>query len=128
MIGDALIVALFATLLVLEWRNRLKPLRLVATILSLLVILTAVPSTRIATRRAFNTPPAERITIRGGTDYESGVLTMERAVVEGAQQGSRRFYLALGVLGWLALTPVLRDVPEAVRMSVSAASRWYREP
>ena len=65
------------------------------------------------------TPPSERITAYPGTvpgsvarslsEYESGVFTMHRAVVENAAGYARERDLAVGVLVWLACSPAFRS-------------------
>lgn len=104
-----LVALAFAALLGLEWRYRLKSLRVATALLALVVLFYAQPVYTRAARRAHVMPPAERVTeIRGARlpEYVSGVRTMERVVAEDANMGADARRLALGVLFWLACSPV----------------------
>jgi len=101
----------FAVLLWLEWKYQIRSLRLVALSLSLVVLFFAQPGYTRAARGALVTPPAERVThVRGEvlSEYVSGVRTMERAVGEDAKMGANARLLSLGVMLWLASTPLFR--------------------
>jgi hypothetical protein len=105
------VAIIFAVLLVLEWRYRLRSMRLAAVALALLLFLFAQPGYTRAARRALMMPPAERVTqIRGSplSDYVSGVRTMEQAVGDDSNMGANARMLSVGVLVWLACSPVLR--------------------
>lgn len=105
------VAAVFVVLLALEWRYQLRTLRVGAVALALLVLFFTQPNTHRAARWAIVAPPAERITRLGETplsEYASGVVTMEQAVVEDARIGAYVRLLCLGVLTWLACTPVFR--------------------
>jgi hypothetical protein len=103
---------MFVLLLGFEWRfGHLKGLRVGAIVLSLVTLMFFQPGYRRAARRALDAPAAERITHVNGnvfSGYESGVLTMEGAVEEDSQTGRSTRWLAIGVLVWLAFSPVLR--------------------
>ncbi|HET6764348.1 MAG TPA: hypothetical protein VFH27_11770 [Longimicrobiaceae bacterium] len=98
----------FAVLLVLDWRFRRTPLRIVVALLAVVVLLLAQPNYTSASRAAAVMPPAGRVSaIRGRTlpEYVSGVYTMEEAVAREAQAGAGAQRIALVVLLWLACTP-----------------------
>jgi hypothetical protein len=111
----------FAVLLGLEWRYRLKTLRIGAAILAVVMLVFFQPNYHAAWRRAMGTPPSERITGYPGTspgsvarplsEYESGVFTMRRALSETVAGYARERELAVGVLLWLACSPAFRRVP-----------------
>ena len=106
-----LVIALvFVLLLGLErWRG-LRSVRIFAAVLALTVLFVAQPGYTRAARSALGMPSSERIThIRGDrlSEYASGVRTMEQAVADDAKMGSHARLLALGVLFWLACSPVL---------------------
>ena len=117
-----MIVALiFAVLLGLEWRYRLRTARMVAAVLALVVSFFYQPAATRAVRRALTMPPAERVTeIPGGpplSEYEIGVYTMQRAVADDSKMGYDERLLSMGVLFWLACSPV---IPRARRSSAPA--------
>jgi hypothetical protein len=106
-----LVALIFAVLLGAEWHYGLRRLRLAAALLALLVLSFAQPVYHRAWRVAVMRPPAERVThLRGKRmlDYMSGVSTMELAVTKDAEMGAGSREMALGVLFWLACSPVLR--------------------
>ena len=115
-----------AVLLALEWRYRLRTLRIGAAVLAVTMLFFFAPHYHAAWRRAMGTPPSERITAFPGTvpgsvgrslsEYESGVFTMHRAVVENAGGYVRERRLALGVLFWLACSPAFRSTRSPDRM------------
>jgi hypothetical protein len=102
----------FVVMLMVEWRYRLRAVRVAAAVLALVVLYIAQPGAHSAARRALEMPPAERITQipyhSPLTDYESGVFTMERAVVEDSDVGEPARLLAIGVLAWLACSPAFK--------------------
>ena len=109
----------FAVLLALEWRYRLRTLRIAGAVMAVTMFFFFAPTYHAAWRRAMSTPPAERIKHYTGllpdsnarllSEYESGVFTMHRAVVENAGGYARERRLALGVLFWLACSPAFRS-------------------
>lgn len=103
---------MFAVLLGFEWRYRLRSVRITAAVLALASGLFAQPLSNRAARRVIAAPMAERVTrTPDGTplsDYESGVLTMEEAVVEDVMMGAPVRLLSVGALFWLACSPVFR--------------------
>lgn len=107
-----LLALVFAVLLWLEWRYQLRSVRIAAAVLALVVWLFAQPLPHGAARRAIAAQPAERVTrIANGpplSEYASGVLTMEDAVVEDMKADDNVRLLSLGVLVWLACSPVFR--------------------
>lgn len=119
MSATTLAALIFAVLLVLEWRYRLRSVRVAAAVLALLLLDFAQPIPHRAGRRAFVAPPEARITrfeFRGGralSEYESGVLTMERAVAQDFRMGANGRRLGVAVLFWLACSPVLRRATRA---------------
>lgn len=111
--NKTIILALvFAVLLGVEWRYRLRSVRITAAVLALASWLFAQPLSDRAARRVIAAPMAERVTrTPDGTplsDYESGVLTMEEAVVEDVMMGASVRLLSVGALLWLACSPVFR--------------------
>lgn len=112
------LAGLLLVLLVVEWRLRLKLVRALAIGVALVTLFFAQPLVHRAARAAISTLPSERVTQFGdrpATDYESGILTMERAVAADARIGANARRLALFVLVWLAFTPILRDRKSASR-------------
>ena len=102
-----------AVLLALEWRYRLKSVRVTTAFIALVVWLYAQPNPTRAARRALEVPPAERVSgIRGNalSEYASGVRTMERAAGDDAMIFDKERLLSVGVLLWLACSPVFRRV------------------
>jgi hypothetical protein len=100
-------------MLTIEWRYRLRSVRVAAAAFAVLVLFFTQPNAHRAARQAIVMPPSQRITEfqEGGpsaSEYQSGVLTMERAVIVDADIGSNTRLLAEGVLVWLACSPVLR--------------------
>src|SRR5262245_55692411 len=107
-----LLVGFFIMLLALEWRYRHWLLRATAIAASLVVMMFAQPSVHRAARVAIALPEPERVLRLGGrraTDYESGILTLEQATRADAAIGAEARAISLGVLVWLAATPILRD-------------------
>ena len=109
----AVVALVFVVLLVVEWTRRLSAARIVAAPFALVVLYAAQPGAWRAARRAFDMPAAERTTTWPGSDrvasqYESGVLTMHRAMVDDIMIGFHARMIALGALAWLAISPVLR--------------------
>lgn len=105
-----LVAVVFAVLLGIEWRYRLPGVRLGTALLALVVLWFAQPLPHRAARQAMVAPPAERVTelpgVRSLSEYESGVVTMERAVGNDSRMGAKARLLGLGVLFWLACSPV----------------------
>lgn len=112
-----MVVALiFAALLGVEWRTRLAVVRLGTAILALVVLLVAQPNYTTAARRVSVAPPGERVTMLRGSpisEYESGVATMVEAIDEAGEERAGVRMLAVGVLFWLACSPVLRGARDA---------------
>jgi hypothetical protein len=102
----------FIVILAVEWRYRFKIVRVAAAVLAVLVWLFTQPNLTNARRRAMVMPPAERITqFRGGTllsEYQSGVMTMDRAVIDQVDMAWYPSLMAVGVLAWLACSPAFR--------------------
>jgi hypothetical protein len=114
---------IFALLLGIEWRYRIKGARIGAAILTLIVLQFAQPGYRRAARRALELQPSQRITQLGTappvSDYTSGVLSMERATIDDALIGEPARFLAVAVLFWLACTPLFRRAAAPDMMSAS---------
>jgi hypothetical protein len=108
----AALALIFAGLLGLEWRYRRRSLRLVSIMLALVVWwLFGGPNYTIAGRRASAASAEERIRVlRGDTlpPYFAGVDIMREYLLESEEEGAGPRRLALGVLVWLACTPVFR--------------------
>ena len=118
-IKEVLIVGLpFALLLGIEWRYRLRTVRVGCAVLALAALFFSQPDTTAAWRWAMDTPVAERETHypspipgevgRPLSEFESGVFAMRRAVIEesAGYEGTR--WIAVGVLFWLACSPAFR--------------------
>ncbi len=109
-----LLALVFAVLLWLEWRYQLRSVRIAAALLALIIWLFAQPLPHRAARRVIAAQPAERVTrIADGpplSEYASGVVTMEDAVVEDMKADDNVRLLSVGVLLWLACSPVFRRV------------------
>jgi hypothetical protein len=114
-----ILVATFAIALGLEWRYHLKILQLGASVLALALLLFFQPPYHAAWRRAISAPPSERITHWPTTspdsvgtpltEYQSGVFTMHRAVIDVHSGYSRERWLMVGVLTWFACSPAFRQ-------------------
>ena len=111
----ACVALTFVVLLGLEWRYSLKTLRVVSAVLAMAMLFFFQPNYHAAWRRAMSTPPSERVTDIGSaslrrplSEYESGVTTMYDAVVDNAAGYHNERLLAMGVLFWLACSPVFR--------------------
>lgn len=121
---EALIVGVpFALLLGVEWRYRLRSMRVGCALLALAVLLFSQPDSYAAWRSAMDTPVAERETHypsaipgevgRPLSDFESGVFAMHRAVIEESAGYEVARWIAVGVLFWLACSPAFRRAPVA---------------
>lgn len=108
---------IYAVLLGLEWRSRLRTLRLAAALLTLVVLFLAQPSSTRAARWAIEAPHAQRITSLGSplSEYESGVATMRQAVEQDSRLGAKARLLSVAVLCWLACSPIIRRAPAQSR-------------
>ena len=112
------IFAVFAVILVLEWRYRLKSLRVGAITLAGAMLFFFQPSTHAAWRQAMSTLPSQRVTHAPSpfsdsvgpalSEYHSGIYTMYDAVVDQVDMYARERQLALAVLFWLACSPIFR--------------------
>ena len=117
-------VLFFVVVLALEWRYRLRSLRLGAVGLALAGLsLFGLPPIHGAWRVAIGTPSAERVkswapfTDPGAnpmSDYASGVSTMERAVADMFRETASVRWFTIGVLVWLACSPAFRRAPSVV--------------
>src|SRR4051812_9913410 len=100
------IASAFVLLLGLEWRYRLRYLRLGAVVFAIAVLALYQPVYGAAERNAYLTPPAQRITrvpqgVEGDallSDYQSGVLTMSRTVGYAVRVNSGIRTVAVGAL------------------------------
>jgi hypothetical protein len=114
-IETVVLALLFAVLLGVEWRYRLRSARIVAALIAVAALQFFEPSPRQAARRVIGAPPAERVTQwsdgRPLSDYQSGVVTMEEAVYDDAKFHSTLRLLCGGVLLWLACSPAFRRPP-----------------
>jgi hypothetical protein len=112
--ATVVLALVFAVLLGLEWRYRLKSLRMGAALLAASVLLFyAPPGTTAAARRALELPASQRVIVLAGgvrlSEYASGVRTMEWAIIEAWRAYFGPNLVAVIVLGWLACSPVLWD-------------------
>jgi hypothetical protein len=122
----ALVALIFGVLLIFEWRYQLRSVRLGIIMLSLVVWLFSQPNYTAAARRISVAPPEERVTQRYGSEiseYESGVVTMYEAIDEAVEGRFGVRLLVLGVLVWLASSPVLRGVRHHTETPSGADSR-----
>lgn len=112
LMNETLLVALvFAALLAIEWRYRLRSVRLGTAFVALAIWLVTQPNATRAARRALDTTPAERVTQIAGqplTEYVAGVRTMEQAAADDAMMFVNERWMSVGVLFWLACSPVFR--------------------
>ena len=119
-----LLALLFAMLLGIEWRYRLRSARLAAAMLAVAAWLFVQPTPPRAAREVMWAPPAARVTRMRPVDgplseYQSGVATMERAVEDNIRMGEDTRVLCVGVLFWLACSPAFRTArgPSAAEQS-----------
>jgi len=107
-----LLPLVFVVLLGVEWRYRLRIVRLTAVLLAVVIWSFAQPLAHRAARWAIIAPPRDRVTrfVDGPplTDYESGVATMEHAVFDDMKIDADTRTLCEVVVLWLAFSPVLR--------------------
>ena len=118
----ALIAVFLVALLIAEWRYRRKILRGLAIGASLVTLFFAQPGYYRAVRVALSTPASDRVVRLGdrrATESESGVMTMDQAVLADADLGANARRVSLGVLVWLALTPLFRDRRRAGRLQAA---------
>lgn len=117
--ATTVLALIYVVILGLEWRYRLRSLRLGAISLVLVVLWVAQPNVTRAARSALVMPSVERVTqIRGEplSEYASGVRTMEEAVDVDSKLGANARVLSLAVLCWLACSPLLqRDRRETLK-------------
>ena len=115
----------FAILLGFEWRYRLRSLRVGTALLAVVALYVAEPIPYRAVRRSLLMPPAQRIAQQPGwhqlSEYEVGVFTMQQAVIRDTEVGANARALAVGVLFWLACSPVLRDRHRLLDEGISKA-------
>ena len=125
-----LVAVSLVILLGLEWRYRSRAVRTVATAFALAVIVLAPAMPWRAARRALDLPAAERLhTWPGGrpvSEYESGVLTMHRAVVADIQVGAKARMVGVGALVWLAVSPALRGLRRSGGLARAAQAEGAR--
>lgn len=113
------VATVFLLLLGLEWKYRLRSVRVGTAVLAIVMFLFSQPNPHAAWRRAISTPAEQRVTVWPGrdgerlSDYQSGVFTMYQAVADNAAGYARERRLGVAVLFWLACTPGLRRVRPA---------------
>ena len=118
-VNEAIIVGLpFALLLGLEWRYRLRSVRVGCALLAVALLFFLQPNTYAAWRRAMETPAAKRETHYPSTipgevgrplsEFESGIFAMRRAVIDESAGYAGTRWIAVGVLFWLACSPAFR--------------------
>ena len=102
-----------AGLLVIEWRRKWPAIRVLLVFMALLQLWFAQPTPYRAFRAVYNLPPDQRVTTWDDRDsvrlddYRSGVLTLWRAVSWELKVGTNDRLIAMGVLVWLAISPVI---------------------
>lgn len=132
-LNEALVVGLpFVLLLGLEWRYRIRSVRVGSAVLAVALLFFSRANTHAAWRRAMDTPVAERETHyptttpgevgRQLSEFESGVFAMRRAVIgeSAGYEGTR--WIAAGVLFWLACSPAFQRSRAPRSESAVAAS------
>ncbi len=105
-------IVVVAALLVIEWRRKWPLVRVVLVFMALFQLWFGQPVPYRALRSVINLPPDQRVTIQAPDtvrldDYRSGVLTMARAVQWEVDGGSRDRMIAVAVLVWLAISPII---------------------
>ena len=124
MSATLVLLLVFAGLMWLDWRRRMRVARLSAVALALLALWFFQPSVHRAWRRAYSMPPAERVTALPRADgqdslrlpeYQSGVTTMRKAMNRDSELGAKERGLSLAVLVWLAISLTLRSASPRVR-------------
>jgi hypothetical protein len=124
----SLVVSIGLVLLVcIEWFRRSHLARILAVLMAAVLLWFSQPLPRRAARTIHGIPPEQRVTKwsdRDVDDYTSGVLTMERAMGRDIELGSRDRSLAVAVLVWLAISPMIprrRSMPESAVEGSSAS-------
>jgi len=110
MIRTIVIVLIFVGLLVIEWRYKLRSVRLGAVFLAVVLAFFTGGNLTAARRQALDMPAAQRITQVAGhqvSDYASGVFTMAQAASDSAMFETE-YSLSWAVLLWLACSPAFR--------------------
>ena len=118
-------VLIFVVLLGLEWRYQLSSLRVAAAFVALVLWFFTQTNIAGSARWAIAMPPAERVTMIHGqplSEYASGVATMEQVAGDDAMGKVNERLLSVGVLLWLACSPVFR------RARGSSGSRASTQP
>jgi len=106
------IVALVA-LLIIDWRRRWSAVRIVLVVMALLQLEFSEPSLTNIRRAVTVLPRDQRVTSFDGTvpvqldDYRSGIETTIRAIARGADAGFLDEAIAMSVLVWLAVSPIV---------------------
>ena len=123
------LLAVFAVLIVIEWRWRLRSVRLATALFAVYVMwwwsapLTTSVRTAIAAQHAAR--PTARVTHSSArnvdyNEYESGVYTLAREIREDNERVLLADMLGFGVLLWLACSPAFRRAPhKATRESIA---------
>ncbi len=106
-------IVVVAPLLVVEWRRKWPAIRVLLVLMALFQLWVAQPSPYRALRNVINLPPGQRVTTLGESDsvrvddYRSGVHTLWRAVQWELEEGARDRMIAVAVLVWLAVSPII---------------------
>jgi hypothetical protein len=104
--------AVLAGLLVIEWWRQSAIARITAAALVIIAFSFAQPLAGRAMRQVINLPREQRVLAVENwhplSDYQSGVLTMLRAVNQDVDLDGHTRFLCVGVLVWLSLSPLLR--------------------
>jgi hypothetical protein len=115
----------FVVLLGLEWRYRLKSVRLATALLAVGALWFFQPDITTVRRVAFSKPRAEWVTKsaphRVLSEYQMGVLTTVGEFSRMMKYHADARRLSIGVLFWLACSPILRRAP--ARSSAEGAAR-----
>lgn len=112
MSATGVIALMFAVLLGVEWRYSWRSVRTGIVMLALVVfgVFPTGPNYTIAGRRATAVPLNERVRVFNGdtlSQYVTGVVIMREFLQESEQSSGPRL-IVLGVLVWLACSPVFR--------------------
>jgi len=106
-------IIVLAALLVIDWRRKWSAVRILVVLMALFQLWFFHPMPYRAARELVALPHDQRVTTWGGhdslrvDDYTSGILTMARAAQRQIDRGSLDRIIAVSVLVWLAVSPII---------------------
>jgi hypothetical protein len=113
-------------LIIWEWRSGSHVARALTICIALFLLFSARPSPYRALRRAVGLQHVTQnlwIPEQKATEFQSGLFTMYRAMEDDTDMGTSERALSIGVIVWLALTPVFwRWRPRRVAGSAPASA------